>query len=209
MLRRSVEIAKELGAPLVRVHACRWPHMKGFGNPSPRYPDGGTIPPGELDLIVAVLRAACRLAEEHDVLLGLENVRSCYANSGRNTGLIVDAVGDERLKVVWDPANAYVSGEARPYPGGFEAVREHLAHFHAKDARVVDPETGLTAWECIGAGEVEYDDQLRALAAFPDVGITLETHWRGPGLTPEASSRESFRALLEVWERAKRASAAG
>lgn len=204
-LERSMEIAKELNAPMVRVFSFRWSHMAGFGNPSPRNPQGGEIPADELEAVVAGLRAACRLAERYDVNLGLENVRSCFGNSGRNTAEIVKAVDHPRLRVVWDPGNAYVSGEERPQTDGYQAVRPYVDHVHVKDARVVDPQTGLTAWECIDRGEVDYDEQFRALAQDGYHGVlVLETHWKPEGGTPEQASRESFAGLLAVRDRVLR-----
>ncbi len=199
VLERSILVAKALNARYVRVFGFRWPHMQGLGNPSPRRPHGGEISGDELDLIVCGLRAACALAERHDVVLGIENVRSCYANSGRNTGLIVDAVASDRLKVVWDPGNAFVSGEEPPYPGGYEAVKKETVHVHAKDARVVDASSGLTAWECIDEGEVGWAEQLARLAREYEGPIALETHWRPADAAPEAASRASFAALVRLW----------
>lgn len=202
-LERSLAVAQTLGAPCARVFSFRWPHMQGLGNPSPRYPGGGEIPQQALEVIAACLRAACELGDRYGVLLGIENVRSCYGNSGRNTRAIMDAVAHERLRVIWDPANAYVSGEEQPYPDGYQAVRPYVVHLHVKDAVVVDTDTGLTAWECIGQGAVDYLGQLRALAAEGYGGILcLETHWSPAGRSPEEASRLSLQGLLEARKRA-------
>ena len=198
-LEASLKAAKYLEARFARVFSFRWPHMQGLGYPSPRHPSGGEIPPDVLAVVAAGLRRAAELADRYGVDLALENVRSCYGNSGRNTRLIVDAVGHERLKVAWDPANAYVSGEERAYPEGYEAVRPYVRHVHVKDARVVDAAQGLTAWECVGRGAVDYVGQFRALAVDGYGGVLcLETHWAPSGLTPEAATRTSFAGLLEA-----------
>jgi hypothetical protein len=53
------------------------------------------------------------------------------------------------LKVVWDPANAYVSGET-PYPDGYRCLAaERIAHVHAKDCRV---EGQRPIWCALGEG---------------------------------------------------------
>lgn len=193
MLRRSLEIARALNAPCARVQSFRWPHIQGPGNPSPRLPRGGEIPSSALEVVTAGLQAACDLAGEYGVVLGLENVRACYGNSGRNTALIVEAVARPNLKVVWDPANAYVSGEGDPYPSGYEAVRPHIVHVHIKDAEVVDESAGLTAWKCVGEGQVDYVPFFRTLAEDGYEGILcMEPHWRREGLTPEETSRLSL-----------------
>src|SRR5205814_9546365 len=92
----------------------------------------------------------------------------------------------------------FVSGGV-PYPDGYEAVRPRMLHVHVKDARVVDATTGLTRWEAIGEGEVDYQGQIRALLEDEYAGVvSLETHWRPSGSTPEAASRRSFDGLLTL-----------
>ena len=74
---------------------------------------------------------------------------------------------------------------------------------HVKDARVVDLATGLTAWEAIGRGELDFESLLRALIIDGYAGaVNLETHWHSEGRTREANSRESFSGLQEALDRA-------
>lgn len=199
-LRRSIEIARLFDAPLVRTFSFRRDDMVGLGNPSPRPPRGGEIPDATLDKICKGFELICAVAEQEDITLGLENVRSCWANSGWNTRRIVERVGSDRLKVVWDPANAFVSGEDPVYPDGYLAVRPYLAHVHLKDARVVDAASGLTAWDRIGDGELNYPPQLQALVDDGYRGVvSIETHYAPPGKTPAEATRlttEGLRQLL-------------
>ena len=74
-------------------------------------------------------------------MLGLENVRSCWANSGYNTGRIVDATDHPALQVMLGPRQRLRLG--RPaVPGGLRGGQGQICHVHVKDARVVDPSTG-------------------------------------------------------------------
>lgn len=197
VLERSLEIAALLGAPCVRVHGFAWPPQEPGA--SARRPGGGEIPEAVLPTIAAGLRAACRLAARFDLLLGIENVRASYANGGANLRRVLDAVGDPRLRVVWDPANAYVSGEERPYPDGFAAIAPQVIHVHAKDARLVDAASGATAWECIGAGAVDWAGQLRALEAADYAGaLCVETHWKPAGRGRAEATRATLAALRHI-----------
>ncbi len=183
VLRRSIHAARRLGAPIVRTYAFRRDDMVGLGNPSPRRPRGGVIPGEILEKVVEGLRVAADIAGEAGLILGIENVRSCWANTGHNTARIIAAAGHPRLQAIWDPGNDYVSGGV-PYPDGYEAVRPYICHIHIKDARVVDPATGLTSWEAVGCGEVDYVAHFRALRREGyRGGLSLETHWhpRPPG----------------------------
>ena len=194
-IRRSCEVAGELGAGIVRLFSFRRGYMTGAGNPSPREPRGGAIPDDLLPKIVAGLRAAAAIADEHQVTLGLENVRSCWGNSGHNAARILAAVDHPRLRAIWDPGNDFVSGGV-PYPDGYRAVLPYLLHVHVKDAAVVDDATGLTRWAPIGSGAVDYAGQVDALRGDGYAGVvSVETHWRKEGASRLESTRETLAGL--------------
>ena len=178
VFRRSLIIAKAFDCRLVRTFSFRRPHMVDLGNPSPRLPMGGEVSPSTLDLIREGLSIPARIAAREGLTMGLENVRSCYGNTGENARIIINAVNSPALKAVWDPANSFVSGGV-DYPDGYEAIRAHMVHVHFKDARVRDAATGLTSWECIGDGEVRLGEELAAFARDGYSGVvSVETHWQ-------------------------------
>ena len=194
-IRRGCRAARALGAGIVRVFSYRRSTMVGLGNPSPREPLGGPIPDHLLARIVAGLRAATEIADQYEVTLGLENVRSCWGNTGHNAARILAAVDHPRLRAIWDPGNDYVSGGV-PYPDGYRAVLPYIVHVHVKDAAVEDPATGLTRWACIGTGEVDYAGQIAALRRDGYRGaLSVETHWRKPGDTGPESTRDTLAGL--------------
>ena len=180
LLQAGIRVAKRLGAPVVGAFAFRRDTMVGRGNPSPRLHNGGELPEEMLTKVVEGLRIASQRAADAGLLLGLENVRSCWANTGFNTGKIIRAVDHPAIKAIWDPANDYVSGGV-PYPDGYGAVKPFIVDVHVKDARVVDNATGLAAWEAVGRGEVDYINQFRSLRRDGYTGtLSLETHWSPP-----------------------------
>ncbi len=201
ILERSLEIASALGAPCARVHAFAWPPAVpgGPAGTPGRRPGGGEIPDDVLPTIAAGLRAACARAKAHGCFLGLENVRASYGNTGRNLRTVVGAVADPALRIVWDPANAFVAGEERPFPDGYAAVQPFVSHVHCKDARLVDLASGKTAWACIGDGAVDWPGQLRALAADGYEGLLcVETHWTPAGGTGEQATRTAYASLRRI-----------
>ena len=202
-LEGGIRVAQALDSPFVRVFSCRRDGMVGMGNPSPRLPDGGPLPADRLAGIAAVLRDAGDRADAAGVTLLVENVRSCWGNTAVNTVRILEATDHPRVKLNWDPSNGFVSG-GDPFPPGYEIARPWTAHVHVKDARVVDPSTGLIAWECVGRGEVDFVGQLRALIADGFAGaVNLETHWHPEGRSKEANSRESFAGMLQTLDLAR------
>lgn len=206
MLRAQIRAARVLGAPIVRAYAFRRDEMIGLGNPSPRLSRGGPLPDAILEKIVEGLRISATIAADAGIVLGLENVRSCWANTGYNTGTILRAVDHPALQATWDPGNCYVSG-GDPYPEGYEAVRGRICHVHIKDACVTDPATGLIEWRAVGQGEVDWAAQCAALrrAGYAG-GLSLETHWHPPGPTGSPNKIEDSRVSLTGIERVMAAS---
>ena len=92
---------------------------------------------------------------------------------------ILRAVRHPALRVVWDPANAYVAGE-NAFPDGFDLLPAgSVVHVHAKDCRL---KGGQPRWMPLGTGALDWKGQLIALAESGYKGcVSLETHWAGPG----------------------------
>jgi L-ribulose-5-phosphate 3-epimerase len=79
---------------------------------------------------------------------------------------------------VWDPANAYISGEI-PFPGGYKLLPPaRIGHVHAKDCKL-DGHKPL--WGPLGEQDIDWRGQIAALERDGYKGyINLETHWAGP-----------------------------
>lgn len=199
MIERAAHVADALGDRMlsrsVRVFSFRREPMQGLGNPWPILPDGGGVPATFLPRIVEGLSLAGDLAKRLGVRLLIENVRSCWGNSGENTAAILKALNRPEYGAIWDIANDYVSC-GQPWSVGYNATLPWSEAVHWKDATVLDWASGLTAWKAIGEGAIDVAGQAQALASRPLPGpIVLETHWRGDGMTKEASSRHSFQGL--------------
>lgn len=204
-IRRAARIARSLAdvsaEPAVRIFSFRREPMEGLGNPSPILADGGGIGDSVLDRIVEGLHGACDLAREEGARLLVENVRSCWGNTGVNTARILQATNRPELAIIWDVANDFVSCGLN-YRAGYLATKPYATVVHFKDAKVVDPAVGLTAWTPIGQGAVDVDGQIADLLRDGFGGpVLLETHWRGEGLSKEESSRRSFAGLVRGIER--------
>jgi sugar phosphate isomerase/epimerase len=189
-------------APLARVFSFRREGMVAMGNPSPRYAQGGAFPEAMQEKVAKALSLACQEAEKAQVRLALENVRSCWGDSGRNSALILARVNSPWLGMIWDPANGFVSGEENAYPAGYAAVKPYISHVHLKDAVVEDKMSGLIRWERIGDGDVGLEAQMAALQADSYDGcVSIETHWSPAGGNKEANTRQTHKGLIEILER--------
>jgi sugar phosphate isomerase/epimerase len=159
---RAIEIAERTGAGIVRVFSY-WRSVR---------------PEMCFDRIARALEHLAGQAALHGRTIGIENEHACNIATGAETARLLDAVAHPNLRVVWDPANAYVSGET-PYPDGYRRLStERIAHVHAKDCRMEDRQP---AWCTFGEGGIDWKGQIRALAEDGYKGwISLETHWTGP-----------------------------
>jgi sugar phosphate isomerase/epimerase len=163
LAERALEIAERTGAGIIRVFSY-W----------------RTVEPEKcFERIARALEGLARQAAPHGLIIGLENEHACNIATGEETARLLDAVDHPSLKVVWDPGNAYVSGET-PYPDGYRRMPpERIVHVHAKDCRM---EGHRAVWGPLGECDIDWKGQIRALAADDYQGwISLETHWPGPG----------------------------
>ncbi|MFY7953021.1 MAG: sugar phosphate isomerase/epimerase, partial [Armatimonadaceae bacterium] len=72
---------------------------------------------------------------------------------------------------------------------------------HVKDARI--GADGTPVWTVVGAGDIDYVGHFNALRAAGYAGVvSLETHYRAAGGTPESSSRECLAALRKLIDQA-------
>ena len=201
LFRVSIEAAKFFGALMVRVFSFRREDMAGLGNPSTRPRGGGAFTDEMVARVAAGLVPAVREAEKAGLVVALENVRSCWCNSGGNTRKVLEQVGSDSLRVIWDPANAFVSGEEDAVDAGYKAVKAFTAHVHLKDAVVEDVEAGRTRWERIGDGDVDLGRQLKALRDDSFAGcISIETHWAPQDSDRETNTRRTYEGLIELLE---------
>jgi L-ribulose-5-phosphate 3-epimerase len=177
---RAFEVARRTGAGIIRVFSY-W----------------RTLRPDEcLDRVCEALGALASGAEAEGVTIGLENEHACNISTGEETARVLAAVGHPRLGVVWDPANALVSGET-PFPEGYgRLVPGRVVHVHAKDCL---RRGGKLEWWKLGEGDVDWRGQFARLARDGYTGwISLETHWPGPGGDKLEASRICARRLAEM-----------
>lgn len=162
LAEHAFHIAKFLGARIVRVFSY-WRTVQ---------PDacfGG---------VIEALDKLCRAAAPEGLIIGLENEHACNIATATETARVLDVLSHDNLKVVWDPANCYISGE-NPFPNGYRKLPvSRIAHVHAKDCHI---DGHKPVWGPLGTRTVDWKGQMAALKADGYAGyVSLETHWPGP-----------------------------
>ena len=139
--------------------------------------------------------AADRCAKSNLILL-LENEMSCNTATGEEALAVLDAIPNPNFMLNWDPGNAAAIAGTAYRPGYYLLPKERIGHCHCKD--VIRTPDKKYEWAPVGAGMVDWVEQLRALNRDGfHFGLSLETHWHGGG-TPEASTRISMEGLRKA-----------
>lgn len=121
-LRAAIDAAKRLGARRIRIFS--------FFIPDGRY----------ADFRDEVLRRISRFAREAaaaNLVLAHENESYIYGDDAQRCRDLVESVGSPALEIAFDPAN-FVQVGVRPFDEAWPLLREHVGHFHVKDAVGVD-----------------------------------------------------------------------
>jgi sugar phosphate isomerase/epimerase len=182
LAERAFEIAKRAGAKIVRVFSY-WRVVE---------------PEAIFERVVDALQDLADKAAKHGLIVGLENEHACNIATAQETARVLAAIDHENLKVVWDPANAYASGE-KPFPYGYRLLDpKRIGHVHAKDCTVTDHKP---VWAELGEGDIDWEGQMDALAEDNYQGyIHLETHWQGPNGDKFEGSKICGRRLKRLAE---------
>lgn len=179
-LTRALEVARLLGAGVVRIFS---------GVRTTAAPDPGWL--------VRTLARALDIAEGTGVRVALELEHECHVATREEAGELLAMLADARLGLVWDPGNEAKFLGAPPRPFALGAVADAIAHVHVKDA---DTEG---AWVTAGAGLVDWDAELRHLAARGYDGyLSIETHHALPDGGAPAATEAAVQALRGVAARA-------
>ena len=144
--------------------------------------------------INAKLQDAAAQLSKHGIIFLLENEFECNTATGAEAAKTLAAITAPNFMLNWDPGNAAARGET-PYPNGWELLpKNRVGHCHCKDIVMKQGGEGFE-WMPVGKGIIDWVGQFEALKkAGYNLGVSLETHWRG-ATTPEESSRQSWAGM--------------
>jgi L-ribulose-5-phosphate 3-epimerase len=182
LAERAFRIAKLTGANIIRVFSY-WRVL---------------TPEVVFERVVDALQELSDKAASHGLIVGLENEHACNIATAQETARVLAAIDHRNLQVVWDPANAYVSGE-KPFPTGYQLLDStRIAHVHAKDCTL---DGHKPVWGPLGECDIDWQGQMDALAEDGYKGfIHLETHWAGPNGDKFEGSKICGRNLKKLVE---------
>jgi sugar phosphate isomerase/epimerase len=183
ILRRSIELGDRLSCKLIRGFTF-W--RKGS------YREIGGEVVDKFQDVLQVLQSA------PGFVLGIENEAATVVGTGNELAEFLTDLGSPQVKGIWDPGNVVFVEDIDeiPYPDGYEAAKEHMIHFHLKDAK--KDADGKPHWTLVGEGDIDYEGQFAALDRDGYTGyVSLETHWRPKELSKELVDRPGGAAYSE------------
>jgi L-ribulose-5-phosphate 3-epimerase len=185
LLERAIELARAFNTPYVRIF--------DFWRLDDQQP--------YREAIDERVRKAAVTAGKKGVTLTLENELACNTATGAEAARLLGAVGEKTLMLNWDPGNAAARGETA-YPDGYAKLpKDRIGHVHCKD--VAFTADRKSEWMPMGKGIIDWAGQFRALHRDGYRGaLSLETHWRLKGGTPEESTRQSMAGMKELLRKA-------
>ena len=197
-LQRCIDMALELGTNVVRIMSFRR-EMILFGSSGADYWVTST---GAWDKLLKLLEPPVKLAEEKNINLVLETGNNAMVPSAWLGKKLIDDIGSDRLRILWDPANSLYANEPT-YPDGWEALKDgYIGHFHIKDAKVNMPHAHLEFCE-MGKGDMApYLDPLANEMKLNNYNgyISLESVYRPDGGSFEDGYRASLPKFKELFD---------
>lgn len=196
-LKRCIEMAHELEAPLVRIMSGRKEMIVWFSHGAEQW----NVLNGAWDALPALIEPAVRLAEREGVTLVVETIANNMVHSAYTGRKLCEAIGSDHLKVLWDPANNCYCHETA-HPDGYEELRGGcLGHVHIKDVQVDTPRASLEFRE-MGKGQLadQFQPLADALAADGYDGfVSYESVYRPAGGDFEAGFRAGISRFKEIF----------
>ena len=197
-LQRCIDMALELGTNVVRIMSFRR-EMILFGSSGADYWVTST---GAWDKLLKLLESPVKLAEEKNINLVLETGNNAMVPSAWLGQKLINDIGSDRLRILWDPANSLYANEPT-YPDGWEALKDgYIGHFHIKDAKVNMPHAHVEFCE-MGKGDMApYLDPLANEMKLNNYNgyISLESVYRPDGGSFEDGYRASLPKFKELFD---------
>ena len=156
VFKRVVKTAKMLDAKYIRMFSF--------------YHDGGEWTREERADVIKKLERMIAYAKENDVVLLHENEKDIYGDTVDRCLDLMETLGCESFRAVFDPANFVQCGQDTK--AAFDKLQKHVEYMHIKDAKASD---GSVVPAGHGDGNFDYV-LLRLFASGYNGFLSLEPH---------------------------------
>jgi sugar phosphate isomerase/epimerase len=195
-LKRVIEMAHELGEPLVRIMTGK-KEMILWGSHGAEV---WNVANGAWDSLLPLIAPAVELARAEGVTLVVETGNGTMVNSCWTARRLIDDLdAKEVLKILWDPANNCWAHE-EAFPAGYGTMRGgYLGHVHIKDVQVDTPRAFLEVRE-MGKGQLagQFEPIAAAFRADGYDGVVSFESVYHPG---NGDFEQGFRTCIGTFKR--------
>lgn len=171
----NIEKLKKLGE---RAHILDCSSIRGFaffqnGSFEERFED-----------IVENFKEAIGILENEKIKLLLEADPSVFTTNCEKLARLLNRLNNKYIRAIYDPGNdVYDPDFEKPFPEGFNYIRDYIEHVHVKDAVLIN---GKPKSVKVGTGWIPYKDIFESLQNKGYDGyVVLETHYRPNSEIPE------------------------
>jgi sugar phosphate isomerase/epimerase len=157
-LKRVMDMAHELGSPLVRILTNKKEQILWGKNGAEKW----NVAKGAWDSLPPIVAPAVELAKKENLKLVVETGNGTMVNSSYTARKLIDELDAKNfLKVLWDPGNNCWCHETA-YPDGYNEIKDgYIGHIHIKDVQVDTPRATL---EVKKMGEGQLADSFQPIA---------------------------------------------
>ncbi|MDC0056913.1 sugar phosphate isomerase/epimerase [Alphaproteobacteria bacterium] len=157
-LKRVMDMAHELGSPLVRILTNKKEQILWGKNGAEKW----NVAKGAWDSLPPIVAPAVELAKKENLKLVVETGNGTMVNSSYTARKLIDELdAKDFLKVLWDPGNNCWCHETA-YPDGYNEIKDgYIGHIHIKDVQVDTPRATL---EVKKMGEGQLADSFQPIA---------------------------------------------
>jgi len=180
--KHAVELAVFLEAPFIRMFSYYAPEGKDIDD--------------YRDQVMDRMAAKAELLADVDVTMVHENEAHIYGHTAENCVEMVEAVGSEKLRLAYDPAN-FVWGEkiTNNVEVCWPVMKPYVVHIHIKDWKLGATDVGSIP----GEGDGQIKELLAELAAMDYDGcMTMEPHLQEGGQFGGTTGGELFSKAIAV-----------
>jgi len=180
--KHAVELAVFLEAPFIRMFSYYAPEGKDIDD--------------YRDQVMDRMAAKAELLADVDVTMVHENEAHIYGHTAENCVEMVEAVGSEKLRLAYDPAN-FVWGEkiTNNVEVCWPVMKPYVVHIHIKDWKLGATDVGSIP----GEGDGQIKELLAELAAMDYDGcMTMEPHLQVGGQFGGTTGGELFSNAIAV-----------
>ncbi len=174
--KHAVELALFLETPFIRMFSYYAPEGKDIDE--------------YRDQVMDRMAAKVDVVKDVDVTMVHENEARIYGHTAENCVDLIEAVGSEKLRLAYDPAN-FVWGEkiTNNVEVCWPVMQPYVVHVHIKDWKLGSKDVGSIP----GQGDGQIKELLAELAAMNyDACLTMEPHLKTGGQFGGSTGPELF-----------------